>query len=75
MVSDVGKGALDASGGDQEGERKQFDKSFTVENQVPTLTITGPTDIDALEDIQFQAGPDTDDDGGVDDFEVKIVKK
>jgi hypothetical protein len=42
---------------DNEGELKEFTKSFTIANQPPTLTISGPTTIDALKHLHLEASP------------------
>lgn len=62
-ASAIGNWAVELKAADNEGEMITRTQSFTVVNQPPVLTITGPVDIDALEDIQLTAGPTTDADG------------
>jgi hypothetical protein len=60
---DIGHWVVHLDLADQEGELKGFDFPFEVINQPPTLTISGPTSIDALDHLQLTADPAIDADG------------
>jgi hypothetical protein len=71
---DIGDWTIRLDVADAQGELKTFTHDFTVVNQPPVLEITGDIDIDALTDIQLEAGPDTDDDGEDVTFEWDLVQ-
>ncbi len=60
---DIGNWSVRLRITDIEGELTEFSSNFQVENQRPTLSVSGPSSIDALQHIHFAAGPSTDADG------------
>ena len=60
---DIGNWTVALDLADGQGELKHFTVNFQVENQPPTLNISGPTTINALDHLHLEAGPDTDSDG------------
>lgn len=61
---DIGNWAFTLHVDDNEGERKTFTHSFTVPNVPPNISISGATDIDALDNISIAVTPTNDVDGG-----------
>ncbi len=60
---DIGNWEVRVRFADDEAEQVTDTDSFVVENRPPNVTISGPTEIDALNDIQLTAAPTTDQDG------------